>query len=623
MPHTPRSPRLRARAALCALALLPAAAAAQRPLNLDFEMPSAALADQPWGWSRGWSAFAAGPAAQFALDETQRKEGTRSLRIVASDTAADAPPRGLMLQLPGAFAHGRRLTLTGWIRAERLRGRALLTLEAWGDRVVPAADTGRVDASDAPTDWRRFDLVVDVPSDPSIHSIVIMPAVQGHGTAWFDGLVFTVDGRRMDQLGSVEAPSASQLQRLAARSAPLPGDGPGADLAAFDRIVGAARVIGLGESTHGTREFFQLKHRLIAHLVRTQGIDVFALEANERAAARLDAWVRGGPGTAREALRSVFAVWNTEEMVALLEWMRAHNATATRPVRIIGYDMQDHREPADSLLAFLGAMDPGLQRRVAERTAEYRAAPSFATPQVDEATRARWLAQAEDAFVAVSAQRAAWLAQARDATDSLRAERAVHDADLLRQAARLNASLASPDRDSLMAANLDWALRTTARGSRVIVWAHDVHVSRGGDPRRSFNGGAQMGAHVARTFGHEYRAFSLLTRVGDYTATRSFTDHTLIAARGFTAPAGSVEAMLGSLPRPAGAAGLIVDVRVPEGDAQLGWLWRPRPVRHIGYAAYDYGFEMSVVMPLEFDGILFVDRTTASRPLRAGPPAPP
>jgi hypothetical protein len=42
------------------LAVAPTLASAQRPLNLDFEMASVGLPDRPWGWSLGWSAFAAG-----------------------------------------------------------------------------------------------------------------------------------------------------------------------------------------------------------------------------------------------------------------------------------------------------------------------------------------------------------------------------------------------------------------------------------------------------------------------------------------------------------------------------------------------------------------------------------
>ena len=51
----------------------------------------------------------------------------------------------------------------------------------------------------------------------------------------------------------------------------------------------------------------------------------------------------------------------------------------------------------------------------------------------------------------------------------------------------------------------------------------------------------------------------------------------------------------------------------------LQWLGLARPVRHVGYAAYDYGFDLTAVFPLEFDGILFIDHSTASRLLPRRP----
>jgi erythromycin esterase-like protein len=167
-----------------------------------------------------------------------------------------------------------------------------------------------------------------------------------------------------------------------------------------------------------------------------------------------------------------------------------------------------------------------------------------------------------------------------------------------------------------MAANLDWAARTLYPGSRLVAWAHDVHVARGGDRQRSFNAGAQMGAHLKHTYGHDYVAFSLLTGRGAYRATRSFTDHTMIDAAAFEAPASSVEGVLSSLGRVEESIGVLADLRVPETDPSGRWLWTPRPIRHIGYAAYDYGFDLTAVMPLEFDGVFFIDRTSPSRPLR-------
>ena len=56
-----------------------------------------------------------------------------------------------------------------------------------------------------------------------------------------------------------------------------------ADLAAFTTITGTARIIGLGEATHGSHEFFTMKDRLFRHLVQDAGVTAFAIEATMRA----------------------------------------------------------------------------------------------------------------------------------------------------------------------------------------------------------------------------------------------------------------------------------------------------------------------------------------------------
>lgn len=601
---------------------------AQRPLNLDFERASVAYADRPWGWTLGWSAFDARVPASFSLDTTRRVQGRRSLRITTSDTGVVPPLRTMALQLPAEFARGRVLRLTGAMRGRGRSGRAMVQLEAWMDRAVGAADTAVLQLRDREGAWQRFTLTIRTPHEPAVHSIYIGVGVAGSGAAWFDDLALSRDGIPLTVLPADDLPPVTARERawLASRSAPLVRVTPDRasrnavppDLELVARIVGDARVVALGESTHGTHEFFTLKHRLIQHLVQRLEFDLFAIEANQLAVERLNAYVQGAPGTAREAMRALFRVWNTEEMLALVQWIRKHNAVhPQRPVHFIGYDMQDHRTPLDSLEAFVRRTDPGYVRRLRALTAGYRDAASYSTPQLPEAQRRAWFAGADTLWRELSLRRTQWLTSARSVADSTAVEWAVHEGDLVRQAARLNITLNSPDRDSLMAANLDWALRTLYPRSRVVVWAHDVHVSHGGDRDRSFNGGAQMGAQLRQTYGYDYRAFSLLTRTGRYSATRSFTDHTIASMEAFPAPAGSVEALLASIPRPAGSPGLITDLRVAEDDPSGRFLWRARPVRHIGYAAYDYGFDLRAVMPLEFDAVVFIDRTNPSRMLPA------
>ncbi|HEX9728780.1 MAG TPA: erythromycin esterase family protein [Gemmatimonadales bacterium] len=503
----------------------------------------------------------------------------------------------------------------------------MITLEAWKDRAFAAADTARSPASTAApgaTNWTRFELQIRVPNDSAVHSLVITVALDGRDTVWFDDFSLSVDGVSLSAVpGTVQTATEAELAWLRRYAQPLRrvSGSPSAvidhsDLQLISDIVGEAHVVGLGESTHGTREFFQVKHRLLEYLVREFGFTVFAIEANQLAVQKVNAFVQGGSGTARDAMRVMFRVWNTEEMLELVQWMRGHNAAQpNRPVRFVGYDMQDHRTPSDTLRAFLERTEPAFLARFEALTSEYRAQTGSATPGVADTARERWARQADALWDTVNRQRATWLARASTQADTLAAEQAVQAANLLRQAARFNVALSSPERDSLMAANLDWALRVLAPGARAVVWAHDVHVSHGGDVKLSFNAGAQMGAYL-RAFGYDYRALTLLTYEGTYSATRSFTDHRMIEAEAFPAPLGSIEAELHRLGQLERSVGWIVDLRPARTGDTAAWLRRARPIRHIGYAAYDYGFEFSAVLPLEFDGIVFIDRTTASRLLQ-------
>ena len=90
----------------------------------------------------------------------------------------------------------------------------------------------------------------------------------------------------------------------------------------------------------------------------------------------------------------------------------------------------------------------------------------------------------------------------------------------------------------------------------------------------------------------------------------------MIEAAAFPAPPNSLEGALHALGPPSNAVGFVEDLRSARAREGGEWLRRPRPIRHVGFAAYDYGFELTAVLPLEFDGVVFVARTSASRLLR-------
>jgi erythromycin esterase-like protein len=101
-------------------------------------------------------------------------------------------------------------------------------------------------------------------------------------------------------------------------------------------VFGAASVVGLGEGTHGTHEFFVAKDRIARALIEHLGFRVALYETTEVAAQELDQYVQGGkPGPAAKVLASHEGiVWQTEEMAAFFDWMRVHNASVPPPRRV-------------------------------------------------------------------------------------------------------------------------------------------------------------------------------------------------------------------------------------------------------------------------------------------------
>src|SRR6476660_5636453 len=134
-----------------------------------------------------------------------------------------------------------------------------------------------------------------------------------------------------------------------------------ADLEPLRAIIGDARIVSLGEATHGTHEFFQLKHRLLEFCVTELGFSIFGIEASYPECLRINDYVLNGTGNPADALASQrFWTWDTEEVLALIEWMRAWNSTHARKVKFYGFDLQFASEAALGVLDYLKHVAPEL-----------------------------------------------------------------------------------------------------------------------------------------------------------------------------------------------------------------------------------------------------------------------
>lgn len=577
---------------------------AQQPLNLGFEMPGVTGTERPWGWEAHWM-WSAGSST---LDSSMVKEGRYSFRLhlPPSDSSTVPPIHAMMMRLPAASLQGQRVALT----VHATGTDACVYLNTWGE---PGQMDSVVFLREASTAWRSATL--SLPIGPSDYQLVITLQALGTGSVWFDALSLTADGTPLTELPCGTAPTATDLETLRAHAAPidvlrLPAttdDAWPTGYDTFDRIVGQAQVVALGESTHGTHEFFVAKHHLFRYLVERHGFTVFAIEANQLATERINAYVNGATDTVQEAMGGLFGVWYKQEVKDLIEWMRAYNTQAPKqPLSFVGFDMQDPQQPMDSLVAYLRRHHPAIADEVRDLLAPQREAWRKGDyPQPAEGEGAQWLANAKRAQELL-AQR-----MLDTPADHVMERRwGVQNARVVVQcAAQANDPWNPSIRDSCMAANIAWTLAQQPEGTRMAVWAHDAHIGRVG-----FVNGTSMGAHLLRHFGERLRVVGIGTYAGSYRATRGFTDHRPMDARCFPAPVGSLEeAMHRALP--ADASALLLDVRALAADPRSRWVHDPRPVRSIGYSAFDFGFEQPTVLATQFDAVLMIDRTTPSRKL--------
>jgi erythromycin esterase len=137
-----------------------------------------------------------------------------------------------------------------------------------------------------------------------------------------------------------------------------------ADMESLKKVVGNARIVSLGEATHGTREFFQLKHRTLEFLATEMGFTIFSIEANMPEAYRLNDYILTGKGDPAELLRGMyFWTWNTEEVFDMILWMREFNKSGKGRLQFTGFDIQTTKVAEEIARDFIIKYDPGTRHR--------------------------------------------------------------------------------------------------------------------------------------------------------------------------------------------------------------------------------------------------------------------
>ena len=381
---------------------------------------SAISADPPKGW------FPNGTNIQnyeISVDTTVKHSGRASARIKSVATAAGGFG-GFMQVFAADLYHGKRVRMSAWLRSENANA-----LQLWfrldGAKSMLGFDNMDNRAVKGTTDWKKYELTLDVPTNTV--NIAFGAFIGGSGQGWVDDFQFEMVGQ---EVASTNMLSAEQMkeetearpvakypsqpanlnfeegvltpEETSARLAQETTNARAAtrwlaanavrlntvearngfvDMQPLKKMIGNARIVSLGEATHGSREFFQLKHRMLEFLATEKGFTIFSIEANMPEAYRLNDYVLNGKGDPATLIKGMyFWTWSTEEVLDMVQWMREFNKSGKGRVEFTGFDMQTPNVAATNVSEFVAGVDQDYTatiRRGIDQIKKSGAGPSF------------------------------------------------------------------------------------------------------------------------------------------------------------------------------------------------------------------------------------------------------
>ncbi|OAA93293.1 erythromycin esterase family protein [Clostridium coskatii] len=389
------------------------------------------------------------------------------------------------------------------------------------------------------------------------------------------------------------------------------------DLMPLKAILKDKRIVAMGEATHGTKEFFQMKHRMFQFLVEEMGYNVFAMEASQADCMAVNDYILNGNGDPSKLIKNLgFWTWDTKEVLDMVEWMKEYNKTHEKKIKFYGFDMQSSHTAAQNIINYLNKVDPSYEASVHEVLSKFndkildygvkKQLPIDGIKQIKnifEKNKDEYIKKSSKEQYELYMQNLNVICEFYDMFGT-------GGSDFQKETKR----------DKYMAENVKWILDHEGEDSKIMLWAHNLHVSKGIDKFGSSNSDypegnvKRMGSNLYDMYGSKMYVIGFEFNKGDLIAnyTNKENGQTVNGKCTLKAAKENSAAYIFSKVNPI----FFIDFNTCKKNKYAkNILSKPQYCHDIGavFPGENKSFE-SEILDLRYDGLIFADTTSSVEP---------
>ena len=274
--------------------------------------------------------------------------------------------------------------------------------------------------------------------------------------------------------------------------------------AKLDSIFNKVRIFGFGEATHGTKEFFNLKFKFFKYLVKNQGVRNFAIEASYANCIAINNYIKGQKNDPKELLKNIgFWIWNTQEVLELIEWMKKYNVDKiqSNQINFYGIDIMDCSNSAKII-------SEHLTENLYENKTQYLDILSFYT--IKNNTKYLNKNILKNHLIVMNE-----LKEILKSSEVKNKELYISLQNSIIQYINFRIDYRQEIRDKEMSENINQILHFNGNESKIFIWAHNFHIKKN---NITYTNEFAMGHFLKEKYGNEYYSLGFDFATGAFNA---------------------------------------------------------------------------------------------------------